>query len=197
MTLSAPWRKGKKEKLRIIFFIIIFVVVLFLLKKYMPVEQIRRSINKNSVAVKVEAKGAELSEIIAEMNNPNFPKEVTHRSGAMDMISYQELDNDKITKVFNEFSFSTILNRMDNVEGGFVRFAILPPKHSHDSYLYGFYYSREDKAINIVSEKTTDSNTKVYEEVTPIDRYWYWTEKITDNWWYYEWQFTSDRVVKH
>lgn len=53
----------------------------------MPVEQIRRSINKNSVAVKVKAKRAELSEIIAEMNNPNFPKEVTSQSSTMDMIS--------------------------------------------------------------------------------------------------------------
>ena len=153
-------------------------------------EQIQ-SLIKNKVSSDVMKREAELSEVIAEIDSQEIPRNVHRWMKAEDTILLKELDNDKVTKVFREFSLLLIGNNLDNSEGGYVVFAI-----SSDvaylvwgDYRYGFYYSEEDSPINIFSGSNVDCNTKVYDELMPSIRYWYRTEKITDNWWYYEAHF--------
>ena len=58
-------------------------------------------------------------------------------------------------------------------------------------YEYGFYFSEEDKALNIVwGVEECKSGTEIrgkYWAGTTI-YYVYRTEKITDNWWFFEYK---------
>ncbi|MDE7253474.1 MAG: hypothetical protein K2O32_11105 [Acetatifactor sp.] len=188
--------KKSRKKFWIITIILIFLVIIlsffakYLLTKY--AEQIQSYI-KRSIAAKVEASEEELIQVIAEIDSQEIPRYITLRVKDEDGIPFKELDNDKITKVFKEFSLILIKNDMDDSEGGYVVFAISSDIITHlvwGDYWYGFYYSEEDSPINIATGAKVDCNTKIYYELTSDIKYWYKTEKIIDNWWYYEEQWT-------
>ena len=187
-------RKNRK-KLWVFFIIIFLLLFLFLLTKFLLIEydeQIQCAI-KNRVITKVEARKEELNDIIAEMSNPEFPKKIDHwLINNENIISYTELDNDRITNIYNDLSLMYIRNHMGDSECDYVYFIILQHPVSlvwHGEYYYGFYYIEEDRPIDIFSGKIVDNNTKVY--VNTVDfEYWYRTEKIADNWWYFEVQIT-------
>ena len=185
-----------KKRKKIILIVLIILIALFfgvyMLRKHS--EQIQGLI-KNKVSYDVINKEKELNDIIAEMRNPEFPKEINHWFVSLtrdeDILSYTELDNDKITNIYNEFSLWYISNHMDNSECNYAAFAIFhhPACLVWGDYRYGFYYSEEDKPIDIYGHTTTDSNTKIYVDCIDFE-YWYRTEKITDNWWFFEAQIT-------
>lgn len=161
-------------------------------------EQIQDLI-KNKVSSDVMKREAELSEVITEISSQEVPRCVHLWMKDEDTIPFKELGNDKVTKVFKEFFLLAIQNHLDNSEGGYVTFAI----SSNVAYLlwgdygYGFYYSEEDSPIDIFTgESNVDCNTKVHNEFMPSIEYWYRTEKITDNWWYYETQWTYNTAYK-
>lgn len=186
--------KCKKYWGIIIIFIIIILVTFFFLAKYLLTkyaEQVQGFI-KDSVSAKVEARIEELDEVIAEVNTQNFSETVIRWNKGEAAIFYKELQNDKITKIFNDFSLVSIEDRMDNSEGGYVSFCILSyaAKLAWGDYDFGFYYSEEDEPIIIMSGIKIAERTKVSEESDPFVRYWYRTEKITDNWWYFEIQWS-------
>lgn len=188
-------KNSRKKFWTITIIILIFLLIILsffakhLLTKY--AEQIQSYI-KRSITAKVEASEEELIQVIAEIDSQEIPRYVHRWMKDEDTIPFKELDNDKITKVFKEFSLKLIINDMDNSGGGYAAFAI-----SSDvthlvwrDYRYGFYYSEEDSPIDIATGAKVDCNTKVYGELMPNIKYWYKTEKITDNWWYYEEQWT-------
>lgn len=190
--------KNKKSRMKFwtitIIILIFLLIILFFFAKHLLTkyaEQIQSYI-KSSITAKVEASEEELIQVIAEIDSQEIPRYVHRRMKDEDTILLKELDNDKVTKVFREFSLVLIDNNLDNSEGGYVLFAI----SSDVTYLvwgdygYGFYYSEEDIPINIVTGVNVDCNTKVYDEWIPSIKWWYRTEKITDNWWYYEMQWT-------
>lgn len=189
--------KNKKshKKFWTITIILIFLLIIlsffakYLLTKY--AEQIQSYI-KRSIAAKVEASEEELIQVIAEIDSQEIPRCVHLWMKDEYTIPFKELDNDKITKVFKEFSLILIENAMDNSEGGYVDFTISPvvTQLVWGDYRYGFYYSEEDSPIDITTGAKVDCNTKVYGELMSNIKYWYKTEKITDNWWYYEEQWT-------
>lgn len=186
--------KGKKCWGFIIIYLIIILVIFFFLAKYLLTkyaEQVQSFI-KDSVSAKIEARIEELDEVIAEVNTQDFPEIVIcwDKDGAATF--YKDLQNDKITKIFNDFSLLSIVDRMDNSEGGYVSFSILSyaAKLAWRDYDFGFYYSEEDKPIDINLGRKIDSNTKVFEILGSNIKYWYRTEKITDNWWYFETQWS-------
>lgn len=186
--------KCKKYWGFIIIFLIILLVVFLFLAKYLLAkyaEQVQNFI-KGSVSAKVEARTEELDEVIAEINIQNFPEAVIRWNKDEAATFYKELQNDKITKIFNDFSLVSIEDRMDNPEGGYVSFCILSyvAKLAWGDYDFGFYYSEEDEPIIIMSGIKIAERTKVSEESDPFVRYWYRTEKITDNWWYFEIQWS-------
>ena len=190
--------KKRKKILFIVITLLIILIALFLFGVYMlrkNSEQIQGLI-KNKVSSDVMKREEELIQVIAEIDSQEIPRYV-HRYPWMkdeDTIPFKELDNDKITKVFKEFSLILIQNDMDNSEGGFVAFTISSDV-THlvwGDYRYGFYYSEEDSPIDITTGSKVDCNTKVHGELMPYIKYWYKTEKITDNWWYYEEQWTYE-----
>lgn len=187
--------KKRKKALFLVVALLIILIALFLFGVYMlrrNSEQIQGLI-KNKVSSDVMKREAELSEVIAEISSQEVPRYVHLRMKDEDTILLKELDNDKVTKVFKEFSLVLIDNNLDNSEGGYVDFAISADVTYlvWDGYCYGFYYSEEDSPINIVTGVNVDCNTKVHDELMSYIKYWYKTEKITDNWWYYEIQWTD------
>ena len=192
--------KKRKKVLFLVVALLIILIALFLFGVYMlrkNSEQIQGLI-KNKVSSDVMKREAELSEVITEIRSQEIPRFVHNdRMKYEDMIPFKELGNDKITKVFKEFSLVLISNDLDNSEGGYVAFTISPDVTGvvWDGYTHGFYYSEEDSPIDIFTGDNVDCNTKVYYELMPSmpsmpsNKDWYRTEKITDNWWYYEAHF--------
>lgn len=181
----------KKRKRFWVIFIIIFFIALIPLIKCLLTDQMQHLIKK-SLMVKVAAGQTELNEAIAEMKNQDLPDVI--RRTKTDGESNGESDNEIITKVFNEFPVAYIRNEMDNSECGYIFFNTssslvdLVPRNC----IYGFYYSEEDKPLDIFGRNCIASNTKVEVDLSLYNMYWCWTEKITDNWWYYEAHFTSN-----
>ncbi|MBD5549659.1 MAG: hypothetical protein HDQ96_00545 [Lachnospiraceae bacterium] len=55
-----------------------------------------------------------------------------------------------------------------------------------DGYECGFYYSEDDKPIDAVWDHKMGEDETEFEDLIFYGKYWYRTEKITDNWWFYE-----------
>lgn len=172
----------------------IFLLAVILLTKYFLVEYAEQvqGVIKNSVTAKVKAREAELNEVVVEMTDPDFPKAIARWNRGENVVFYKELNNAKVSKIFDDFSTSVIANNMDKPEGGYVNFftSSFAAYLAWGDYEYGFYYSKEDKPIEVFMGTEIDSDTKVYQELDSFIKYWYRTEKITDNWWYYEAQWT-------
>ncbi len=185
--------KKKRKKFWIIF-ITILIIALIPLVKYLLPEQIQRFV-KNRVTVKVAARQAELNEAIAEMKSQDLPDAIVRIKS--DGESYEELDNEKISAVFNELPVVSIRNKMNNSEGGYVFFTVSTSLIDSvpRNYKYGFYYSEEDKPLDIFFGDNIASNTKVEVDMMFSNKYYYWTEKITDNWWYFDAYFTTNRAA--
>ena len=188
-----------KKRKRILLIVLITMTALFLLGVYMlrTFPEQFQGLVKNKVISDVMKNEAELNDIIAEMSNPELPKNIDHwLSNRENIISYTELDNDKITNIYNKLSLMYIRNYMDNSECGYVQFTVL--QHPvclvwGGEYFYGFYYSEEDRPVDIYSGEIVDSNTKVYVDNYEYE-YWYRTEKIADNWWYFDTQLHINMV---
>ena len=80
-----------------------------------------------------------------------------------------------------------LLDVYNSVYGdGSVEFFISPTVISAlwDDYMYGFYYTENDGPVDVV--RRTEVEETEFENTSAIGGYWYRTEKITNNWWYYE-----------
>ena len=51
--------------------------------------------------------------------------------------------------------------------------------------MYGFYYTENDEPVNVVGGDDMEEN-EFEVVIVGWGEYWYRTEKITDNWWFYE-----------
>ncbi|MBP3475827.1 MAG: hypothetical protein J6K48_05865 [Lachnospiraceae bacterium] len=97
------------------------------------------------------------------------------------------MSNQKISNIFKDFNLMFIDNKFN--EKGFVGFAIYPYAdlllcEEDEWYSFGFYYSNTDNSRYIVTGDTCDLE---FERDDGMMFYEYKTEKIIDNWWYYEW----------
>ena len=89
--------------------------------------------------------------------------------------------------VKNQAELYETVVEMNNLERGYVEFFVFEYWiHSSRFYRCGFYYSEEDVPVDVFSGDYVDSDTTVYETWPIFMHYWYRTDKIMDNWWYYE-----------
>lgn len=103
---------------------------------------------------------------------------------------YMDVDDENVNRMFKTFN----LNKVSKMFGdGSVAFDIDPV--STFSFLwsdcdYGFYYTENDEPENVYWVNTIWVNemegTEAEYTIEGFGRYYYRTEKITDNWWYYE-----------
>lgn len=95
------------------------------------------------------------------------------------------MEDERIDKVFKEFFLLRIGEDFDDDES--IVFAVRPTVICAlwDDYMYDFYYTENDKPIDVVWGHDVEENEFEAVEVG-FGKYWYRTEKITDNWWFYE-----------
>ena len=103
-------------------------------------------------------------------------------------IYYKDLEDENVNRVFKTFRLWRISNWRD--EG--ISFDVNPTNISifwdYHNYFYGFYYTENDEPVDMVWGTEVEETEFEY-TVVSLGRYWYRTEKITDNWWYYEYKW--------
>ena len=89
---------------------------------------------------------------------------------------YKELNNKTVNKVFKDFRLAEIRC----LKSGTVIFSVRPTIISslRDTYLYGFYYTGGNQ---LECDAAIEG-----EEIIYGGKYWYKTEKIDENWYFYE-----------
>lgn len=143
-------------------------------------EQLRYKIRERMFA-KVIKYEKELMETVEECEDEKIPWLIVRNPKDGRGISHKKLNDGRIKKTFRAFRLLMI----SKYEDGSVNFTVYSPVVNYvwDDYRYGFYYSKDDKAINVL-EGGEECETEFEKKF--IGYYWYRTEKITDNWWYYE-----------
>ena len=181
-------KKNKKGIYAIIVLVFAGLVSILYIRLFCG-EQMKKII-KSYVISKVIQMEDELMDLIFEFKEENMPKYIHKRGQEDDVTTYKGLNSDKISKIFSEFNLLFIDNRLN--ENGFVGFIVY--SHSDLSmksiYCYGFYYSNDNQPREWGSGNKCDLEL---EEDSEWTYRWYRTEKIRDNWWYYESKF----VLKH
>lgn len=155
---------------------------------YFGAEHIQRRI-KEKICEKVIEHEAELLEIVEESQEEVtlFCRKIENDAGndQHERIYYKELNDKIISSTFRDF-FLYMINKESD---GSVQFHIRPSIVNYflwDDYRCGFYYSEDDKPIDAAWYNKMGEDETEFEAVMPFGKYWYKTEKITDNWWFYE-----------
>lgn len=140
------------------------------------------------VSAKVIKHEEELLEIV---NNLDEDETLTSCESDKDYnIYYADLDDKNVNRMFKTFNFESVSKMSGD---GSVVFDIDPV--STFSFLwtdcdYGFYYTENDEPENVYWANQIWVNemegTEAEYTIEGFGRYHYRTEKITDNWWYYE-----------
>lgn len=175
------------------FFLIIIGIISYL---YFGAEQIQCRM-KEQVCNKVIAHEDELSKIIKEVSLEEkmfFKEKEMDINSSIKYVYYKDLEDERIDKVFKEFYLMRINKDSDET----IVFDVRPTVISAlwDDYMYGFYYTENDEPIDV--EWGHDVEDSEFEAVVVgFGKYWYRTEKITDNWWFYEtkieWYYPTKR----
>ena len=172
-----------KKLVREILFSVCFFIIGVICVKYFWAEQLQNVIKKN-VFAKVIKYEHELLETQKECRGEKVPNLILRKSEENEIaIGYKELNNGNISRTFKKFHLAIIRKYEDEN----VFFTIYPSVISilWDDYIYGFYYSKKDKAMNAV-QGGGECETEFEKVVIGYGKYWYRTEKIIDNWWYFE-----------
>ena len=100
----------------------------------------------------------------------------SNKNQGSETCCYKELKNKTVNKVFKEFRLAAIRC----LKSGTVIFSVRPTVISNlkDTYLYGFYYTGGNQ---LECDAAIEG-----EEIIYGGKYWYKTEKIDDNWYFYE-----------
>lgn len=191
--------KNRKSIFAIIIIILICFISFICIRLFFK-DQIKDMI-KHSTSSKVIENEDELLEIIAELDNEVIPEIIYYKNTEdidnLSIVAYKDLDNQKISEVFADFKLVCMKNELE--EKGYVCFSIYPYAdwllgETNGVYLYGFYYSSDDKPRDSSGENYDNSE---YEEDNWLIDEWYRTEKIADNWWYYEEILTLKESATH
>ncbi|MDE7284996.1 MAG: hypothetical protein K2N85_15645 [Lachnospiraceae bacterium] len=185
--LKAKLSKNKK-RIILLSFSILALIAGSICYLYFDAEHIQRRI-KEKICAKVIEHEAELLEIVEECQEEAALTYRKIESNDNDnqyalIYYYKELNNEIISKAFRDFYLSMINKQSD----GSVRFHVRDSIVSFlwDDYRCGFYYSEDDKPIDAVWTHKMDEDETEFEDLIFYGEYWYRTEKITDNWWFYE-----------
>lgn len=161
----------------------------------------RKNIVKQYIFYKVETNKETLEEAIEQIVK-NEIEAIAVATEEEFYINYEELDIDVVTKIFEKLKLTYVSNYIDNPKGEFIEFV---PKigtslfmwegHSRSYSYSGFYYSKNDEAIDVFYEH--EKCEKEFDnEWGFIGKYHYKTERIDTNWWYYEVIVDIDYNVK-
>lgn len=185
-------QSGKRRKilrvligiLLVMIIVILIVVICCLHFGEMQIQPVMQKI----VSVKVIKHKEELSEIAKNLNEHEMLSSSENDENdyyTLTEIYYKDLEDENINKMFETFNLMTV----SKISGdGSVEFSISPVSNFSflwSDYDYGFYYTENDEPVNTVWTNEIEETEFEY-TIEDFGRYYYRTEKITDNWWYYE-----------
>ena len=136
---------------------------------------------KDRICSKVIKYEEELSEIVEVSHTENSGIYYTHRS-------YEEINNDTVREMFDVFD----LIYVDNVNNEMLVFVVRPSRlvFLWSTWAYGFYYSEDGSSkgalIDITVIEELEDEMKGEGGEPWAGEYWYRTERIKDNWWFFE-----------
>lgn len=174
----------RKRIIILVFIGILFFIISIISYLYFGAEQIQSRMKKR-VCNKVLMNEDVLSEIVKEdlSKETLFYKETEMDiNSSIKYVYYKDLEDERIDKVFKDFHLWLIRKDLDES----IVFAVKPTVICvlWDYYMCGFYYTENDEPIDV--EWGHDVKENEFEAVEGFGKYWYRTEKITDNWWFYE-----------
>lgn len=174
----------RKRIIILVFIGILFFIISTIAYLYFGAEKIQSRMKKQ-VCNKVLMNEDVLSEIVKEdlSKETLFYKETEMDiNSSIKYVYYKNLEDERIDKVFKDFHLWSIRKDLDES----IVFAVKPTVISvlWDYYMCGFYYTENDEPIDV--EWGHDVKENEFEALGGFGKYWYRTEKITDNWWFYE-----------
>ena len=113
-----------------------------------------------------------------------------------DAIYYKDLNSKTVNKLFRVFGLWSI-GSFDS-ENEIVQFQVRPSIINYllwDDYRCGFYYTKTDNAIDVFWS-FDECDEEIESASCPWGKYWYRTEQIDDNLWYYECKILERFYVK-
>lgn len=175
---------GRKLLYKRVKYILILLLISFLFLSIIFLVCINiKNITKKATCTKIVEHRKELIEVVIDIKDIEYPELIHNYENSDYGVSYRYLNNDKITNIFHKFKLISIWKEL-NKKNRFTNFKIDSfASKIWFGYSYGFYYSDEDKAIDV----TTGEECELYfDRENQLRKGWYRTEKIIDNWWYYE-----------
>ena len=109
-------------------------------------------------------------------------------------IYYKDLNDRNVDRVFEILR----LHKIDMIDDNSVEFTVRPTVMYAlwGDYWHGFYYTENDEPVDVVYGSEV-KETEFETTIVGLWTYWYRTEKITDNFWYYEtkieWYYKTKR----
>lgn len=192
-------RSGKRRKILRVLIGILLVMAAVVCCLHFGEKQIQRMMKK-IICAKVIKYEDELLEIAKECPLEEaiyyYEEDEDDSNEYFKTIYYKDLDDENVDRMFR--TFRLIMVTTNSVYGdGCVEFYINPTVISAlwDDYMYGFYYTENDEPVDVVWGTEVEETEFEY-TIEGWGRYWYRTEKITDNWWYYETKWLWSYPVK-
>lgn len=183
-------RSGRRKILRVLVGILLVLAVIICCLHFGE-KQIQRMMKKRLCA-KVIKYEEELLEIVKNLDDGQKlyiqKKDKDDSNEYFKTIYYKDLEDENVDRMFRTFRLIMVTNSVYSRDGS-VEFYIDPTVISAlwDDYMYGFYYTENDEPVDVVWG--TEVKETEFEHTADFGRYWYRTEKITDNWWYYEYKW--------
>lgn len=153
---------------------------------YFGEKQIQHIMQKN-IYSKVIKYQEELLEIAKECPSEEalycFERDEDNSDEYFKTIYYKDLKDENVDKVFRTFP----LQKIEKRDGNSVEFTVRPTViyALWGAYWHGFYYTETDEPVDVVGGSEV-KETEFETRIVGLWTYWYRTEKITDNFWYYE-----------
>lgn len=141
------------------------------------------------VCSKVVKQEALLTEVLEELDGSGMSRYWISQweSEQEDQIWYREMNNEKISEVFSEFGLAYIRGETEYVAFGMIditRYTAILVSNTNERLDYGFYYNPTDLPIDVWTGEVCEAEFD--EDYWLLGKHHYRTEKVMDQWWYYE-----------
>ena len=162
--------------------------------KFFWKEQLK-GIIRERISARVCKEKSALEELVAKISEESDFQGIHRSEEGENCIIYKDLDDPLVTKVFNEFHLIMINKELNELEDQHVAFNIYPLAWLlWEGYSYGFYYSSSDESIDVYTGRKCEPEFEG--KIEFYSYYHYKTNRIAENWWYYECTFTTNVNVK-
>lgn len=179
------WKCYVKKNLRcviLVIFVVIIIVVGIICYVYFNASAIQNKL-KERVCVSVKEQESDPLEIVNECKKREGNFLISDKENEYDSIYFEDLNSENINEIFKAFKLVVIYKMNDETISFTVKPSII--NALWDGYRYGFYYTEIDRPVNVFWGGE-ECDEEFREVIYSMGEYWYRTERISDNLWFYE-----------